>query len=152
MSILKEVRVRQSSYQDQDIKVTIEKTGFFGNKRKVYGIPWGKKEEAWSTWVPIEFTVKDLTEEKNFGEYQKYYEAYIKERDQPKSFFRQDFHQRNNLEFSPEWNSDLDIIKLYILINTEKYKDDAYEWHLIEDPIKGEKGGPAPSYPFLMCE
>lgn len=147
MSILKEVRVRQSSYQDQDIKVTIEKTGFFGNKRKVYGIPWGKKEEAWSTWVPIEFVVKDLTEENNFGEYQKYYEAYIKERDQPaNSFIRQDFHQRNNLEFSPDWNSDLDIIKLYILINTEKHKDDVYEWHLIEDPIKGEKGGPAPYY------
>jgi len=147
MSILMEVRVRQSAYQDHDIKVTIEKTGFFGNKRKVYGIPWGVKEETWSTWVPIEFTVKDLTEENNFGEYQKYYEAYIKERDQPtNSFIRQDFHQRNNLEFSPEWNSDLDIIKLYILINTEKYKDDAYEWHLIEDPIKGEKGGPAPYY------
>ena len=147
MSILKEVRVRDSVYQDRDIKVIIEKTGFFGNKRKVYGIPWGKKEEAWSTWVPIEFVVKDLTEENNFGEYQKYYEAYIKERDQPaNSFIRQDFHQRNNLEFSPDWNSDLDIIKLYILINTEKYKDDVYEWNLIEDPIKGEKGGPAPYY------
>ena len=97
MSILKEVRVRDSAYQDRDIKVIIEKTGFFGNKRKVYGIPWGKKEEAWSTWVPIEFVVKDLTEENNFGEYQKYYEDYIKERDQPaNSFIRQNFHQRNN--------------------------------------------------------
>jgi len=147
MSILKEVRVRQSSYQDRDIKVIIEKTGFFGNKRKVYGIPWGKKEEVWSTWMPMEFVVKDLTEENNFGEYQKYYADYIKERDQPaNSFIRQNFHQRNNLEFSPDWNSDLDIVKLYILINTERYKDDAYEWNLIEDPIKGEKGGPVPYY------
>ena len=99
MSILKEVRVRDSVYQDRDIKVIIEKTGFFGNKRKVYGIPWGKKEEAWSTWEPIEFTVKDLTEEKSFGEYQKYYEAYIKERDEPRSpYGNVDFHKRNNLE------------------------------------------------------
>ena len=61
-NILREVRVRGIG-QNSDIKVTIEKSGgLFSNKRKVYGIPWGKKEEAWSTWEPIEFTVKDLTE------------------------------------------------------------------------------------------
>ena len=146
-NILREVRVRGIG-QNSDIKVTIEKSGgLFSNKRKVYGIPWGKKEEAWSTWEPIEFTVKDLTEEKSFGEYQKYYEAYIKERDEPRSpYGNVDFHKRNNLEFSPEWNTDLDIIKLYILINIEKYKEAVYDFNLIEDPIKGEKGGPAPYY------
>jgi len=146
-NILREVRARGFG-QDFDVKVTIEKSGFFGNKRKVYGVPWGKKEETWCTWEPIEFVVSDLTEEKSFGEYQKYYEAYIKERDEPVSVYglKNNFHQRNHLEFSPEWNTDLDIIKLYILINTEKHKEDVYEWDLIEDPIKGEKGGPAPYY------
>ena len=146
-NILREVRVRGIG-QNSDIKVTIEKSGgLFSNKRKVYGVPWGKTEEAWCTLEPIEFVVKDLTEEKSFGEYQKYYEAYIKERDEPRSpYGNVDFHKRNNLEFSPEWNTDLDIIKLYILINIEKHKEAVYEFNLIEDPIKGEKGGPAPYY------
>lgn len=147
--IIKEVRVRESIYQNRDVKVIIEKSGLFNKKRKVYGIPWGKKEETWSTWEPIEFTINDLTEDNNFGDYSRFYAEYIKERDQPNNIFgfkSNDFHQRNNLEFSSEWNSDLDIIKLYILINTEKYKDNVYEWNLIEDPIVGDKGGPAPYY------
>ena len=147
--IIKEVRVRESVYQNRDIKVIIEKSGLLNKKRKVYGIPWGKKEETWSTWEPIEFTINDLTEDKNFGDYSKFYAEYIKERDQPNNIFGLkvlNFHERNNLEFSSEWNSDLDIIKLYILINTEKYKENVYEWNLIEDPIVGEKGGTAPYY------
>ena len=144
--ILREVRVRESVYQDRDIKVIIEKSDFL---RTVYAIPWGKVEKSWSTWVPIEFDVNELTEENNFGDYSKFYAEYIKERDQPINIFggyTLDFHQRNNLEFSSEWNTDLDIIKLYILINTEKYKSDVYQWNLIEDPIKGDKGGIAPYY------
>jgi len=147
--IIKEVRVRDSVYQDRDVKVTIEKAGLFNKKRKLTGVPWGKKEEAWHTWEPIEFVVGDLTEENNFGEYERFYAAYIKERDEPLNMFggkSSNFHQRNNLEFSTQWNSDLDIIKLYILINAEKHKTNVYEWMLIEDPIVGEKGGLAPYY------
>lgn len=150
--ILNEVRVRGYG-QDRDIKVTIEKVGLFNKKRKVYSTFWGSNKTRFEEdkplyeWDPIEFTLKDLTEDNNFGEYQKYYEAYIKERDQPKTGFRAyNNFQRNNLEFSNEWNTDLDIIKLYILINTEKYKEKIYEWALIENPIKGEKGGLAPYY------
>lgn len=150
--ILKEVRVRGYG-QDRDIKVTIEKVGVFNKKRKVYSTFWGSNQARFEEdkplyeWDPIEFTLKDLTEDNNFGEYQKYYEAYIKERDQPKTGFRAyNNFERNNLEFSNEWNTDLDIIKLYVLINTEKYKEKIYEWSLIEDPIKGEKGGLAPYY------
>jgi len=162
-SIIKEVRVRGSVVQDRDIKVTIEKTGLLGKKRKVYSTFWGSNQKAFSfeeeddsimnsdnplyNWVPIEFAVKDLTVDNNFGEYQKYYEEYIKERDRPKTGFKiYSRFQRNNLEFSPEWNTDLDIIKLFILINTEKYKKKVNEWSLIQDPIKGEKGGLAPYY------
>ena len=153
--IIKEVRVREFRYNDRDVKVTIEKSGLLNNKRKVSGIPWGKKEETWSTWEPIEFTIKDLTEENNFGEYSRFYAEYIKERDQPKntSGNKNNFYQRNNLEFSSEWNTDLDIIKLYILINAEKYMNYTsgtfYEWNLIEDPIVGEKGGQAPYYRYF---
>ena len=140
--IIKEVRVRPKGiYQDRDIKVIIEKSGLFNKKRKVYGIPWGKVEETWSTWEPIEFNVSDLTEDNDFGKYSRFYADYIIQRDNPVSY-----HKRNNLEFSSEWNSDLDIIKLFILINAEKYMDYFQEWILIEDPIVGEKGGAAPYY------
>lgn len=150
--ILKESRVR-GYYQDGDLKITIEKKGLFNKKRKVYTTFWGsrttlvEREPEVYGWATIEFTVDDLTEDNNFGEYQKYYEAYIKERDQPKGPFKAyNSFERNNLEFSKDWNSDLDIIKLYILINTEKYKEKVYEWALLEEDIKGEKGGLAPYY------
>lgn len=145
-SILKEVRVRGNG-QDRDIKVTIEKSGLLNKKRKVYGTFWGsnvaeyKKEDWLYDWDEMEFVIDELTEENEFGKYQKYYGAYIKERYNPYNYY-----QRNGLDFSPEWNSDLDIIRLYILINTENLIDRVKQWSLIEDPIKGEKGAPGPYY------
>lgn len=150
-SILKEVRVRGYG-QNLDIKVTIEKSGLFNKKRKLYATFWGKntseyeKDKSIYDWGEMEFVLEDLTEDNNFGEYRTYYESYIAARDKPNPFKISNFYQVNNLEFSKEWNTDLDIIKLYILINTEKIKPKIASWALIEDPIKGEKGGVAPYY------
>jgi len=152
-SILKEVRVR-GYYQDRDIKVTIEKAGLFNKKRKVYTTFWGKNtyeyenNKALYDWGEMEFVIDDLTEDNDFGDYKTYYEDYIKKRDASKAtqanFGILNSYQTNNLEFSSEWNTDLDIIKLYILINTEK--SSVKSWSLIEDPIEGAAGGVAPYY------
>lgn len=152
MGVLKEVRVRGYG-QDRDIKVWIEKSGFLNNKRKVYSTFWGSNTKKYEEnkklydWDPIEFNPSDLDEASGFGDYKKYYDDWIRERDQPNTGFKAyNNFQRNGLEFSSDYNTDLDIIKLYILINTEKYKDTVYEWSLIQDPIVGAKGGDAPYY------
>lgn len=151
MGKLIEVRVRGYG-QDRDIKVSIEKSGFLNNKRKCRAEFWGSNTKRYEEnkklydWDPIEFNPSDLEEASGFGEYGKYYESWIKERDQSTVFRGYDSFRRNNLEFSPDFNTDLDIIKLYILVNTEKFKDTVYEWALIENPIQGTKGGDAPYY------
>ena len=159
MSALKEVRVRGGNSRYNDIKISIEKSGFLNKKRKVTTTFWGSysseeynKDKTLYEWEEMEFVVADLTMDNDFGEYQRYYADYIKIRDSSKV----NSYTLNNLEFSSEWNSDLDIIRLYVLINTEKTKDRVSQWAIIEDPITGSAGDSGPYYrsfgfdPYLL--